>query len=113
MASVSGYCNCLHIQLPLTENSSCGEAGSHACRATSAQFVLVHDPAWNTCIAAVDKFPTAPVFVSCGRACLTWIVFRTPTELFFVTIVLFAGEKGSAVHVLSNIGFESPVLIRA
>jgi len=168
MASVSDYCKCSLIQLPLTENSSSGAAGGHACRAASAQFVLVqflsvrglgktnrlrrsgytfciqgkmytvksaehryrviapqssvtpndllwytHDPAGNTCIAAVDKLPTAPVFVSCGRTCLTGIVFRTLTELFFVTIVLFAGEKGSAVHVLSNIGFESPVLIRA
>src|SRR4030095_11439898 len=72
-----------------------------------------HDPAGHTRIAAVNKLPTAPVFVSCGRACLIWIVVRTPTELFFVTIILFAGEKGSAVHVSSNIGFEGSVLIRA
>ena len=40
------------------------------------------------------------------------IVIRTPTEWFFVTIVFFAGEKGAAAHVLLNIGFEGPVLIR-
>src|SRR6267378_2532756 len=71
-----------------------------------------HDPAGHTRIAAVDKFPTAPVFISSRRARLVWIVIWTPTELFFVTIILFAGEKGSAAHVLSNIGFEGPVLIR-
>src|SRR6476469_7232026 len=71
-----------------------------------------HDPAWHACIAGVHKLPTLPVFVSCGRACLIWIVLRTGTELFFVTIVLFAREKGSAAHVLSKIGFEGPVLIR-
>ena len=47
------------------------------------------------------------------EAGLTRIVIWALTELFFVTIVLFAGEKCSAVHVLSNIGFEGPVLIRA
>src|SRR6266481_4999757 len=41
MASVSGYCKCLLIQLPLTENSSSGEADADACHAASAQFVLV------------------------------------------------------------------------
>src|SRR4029077_11407452 len=71
-----------------------------------------HDPAGHTRIAAVDKLPTTPVFISCGRARLIRIVIWTGTEWFFVTIVLFAGEKGSAAHVLSNIGFESPVLIR-
>ncbi len=71
-----------------------------------------HYPAGHTRIAAVDKLPTLPVFVSCGRTRLIWIVIRTATELFFVTIILFAGEKGSAAHVLSNIGFEGPVLIR-
>src|ERR1700755_3626145 len=69
-----------------------------------------HDPAGHTRVAAVDKLPTAPVFVSCGRTGLIRIVIRTATELFFVPIVLFAGEKGSTTHVLSNIGFESPVL---
>src|SRR6476660_2642908 len=72
-----------------------------------------HDPAGHTRVAAVDKLPTLPVFVSCGRACVIWIVFRTLAELFFVTIILFAGEKGSAAHVLTNIRFERPVLIRA
>src|SRR4029077_165233 len=168
MASVSGYCKCLLIQLPLTENSSSGAAGGHACRAASAQFVLVqflsvwglgntnrlrrsghtfcvqgkmhtvkgaehryrviapqssvtpndvlwyaHDPAGHTCIASVDKLPTAPVFVSCRRARLIRIVLWTAAELFFVPIVLFAGEKDSAAHVLPNIGLEGPVFIRA
>ena len=71
-----------------------------------------YDPAGHTCIASVDKLPTAPVFVSCRRARLIGIVLWTATELFFVTIVFFAGEKGSAAHVLSNIGFEGAVLIR-
>ena len=71
-----------------------------------------HDPAGHTRIAGVYKLPTLPVFVSCGRACLIWIVLRTLTEWFFVTIILFAGEKGSAADVLSKIGFEGPVLIR-
>src|SRR6266436_8398016 len=132
MASVSGYCKCLLIQLPLTENSSSGEADADACHAASAQFVLVqflsvwglgktnrlrrsgytfriqgkmhtvkgaehryrviapqssvtpndvlrytYDPARHTCIAAVDKFPTAPGFISSRRARLAWIVIRT------------------------------------
>src|SRR3954469_24401449 len=47
-----------------------------------------------------------PVFVSCGRACLIRIVMQDPTEWFFVTIILFAGEKGAAAHVLSKISFE-------
>ena len=63
-------------------------------------------------LPAVDKLPTLPVFVSCGRARLIRIVLWTATELFFVTIILFAGEKGSAAHILSKIGFEGPVLIR-
>src|SRR5947208_3018544 len=71
-----------------------------------------HDPAGHACIASVHKLPTLPVFVSCGRASLIWIVLRTATELFFVTVILFAGEKGSAAHILLNIGFEGPVLIR-
>ena len=70
------------------------------------------DPAGHTRIASVYKLPTLPVFVSCGRACLIRIVLWTRTELFFVTIVLFAGEKGSAADILFNIGFEGPVLIR-
>src|SRR6476660_6124921 len=70
-----------------------------------------HDPAWHTCIASVDKLPTLPVFVSCGRARVIRIVIWTPTELFFVTIILFAGEKGSAVRVLSKIRFEGTVLV--
>src|SRR6476469_3906733 len=71
-----------------------------------------HDPAGHACIASVHKLPTLPVFVSCGRARLIRIVLWTGTELFFMTIVLFAGEKGSAAHILFNIGFEGPVLIR-
>src|ERR1700751_1169992 len=63
-----------------------------------------HDPAWHTCIAAVNKLPTLPVFVSRGRPRVIRIVIWTATELFFVTIILFAGEKHPAVHVLSNIG---------
>src|SRR4030095_11654913 len=69
-----------------------------------------YDPAGHTCITSVDKLPTAPVFVSCWRTRLIRIVIWTATELLFVTIVLLAGEKGSAQHVLSNIGFEGPVL---
>ena len=71
-----------------------------------------HDPAGHTRITGIHKLPTLPVFVSCGRARLIRIVIWTGTEWFFVTIILFAGEKGSAAHVLSNIGFEGPVLIR-
>src|SRR6267142_4621137 len=65
-----------------------------------------HDPVRHARIAAVDKLTTLPVFVSCGRTCLIRIVIRTRTEWFFVTVILFAGEKGSAAHVLSKIGFE-------
>src|SRR5207253_9001001 len=72
-----------------------------------------YNPTRHTRIASVDKLPTLPVFVSCGRARLIRIVIGTATELFFVTIILFAGEKGSAADVSPNIGFESPVLIRA
>jgi hypothetical protein len=32
------------------------------------------------------------------------------TELFFMTIVLLAGEKGAAAHILADVSFESPVL---
>src|SRR6266496_175746 len=71
-----------------------------------------YNPAGHTRVASVDKLPTAPVFVSSGRARIIRIVIWTATELFFVTIVLFAGEKGPAAHVLPNIGFEGPVLIR-
>ena len=46
-------------------------------------------------IAAVDKLPTTPVFVSSGRARLTGSVIGTATEL-----------------VLPKIGFEGPVLSR-
>src|SRR4029453_8027451 len=69
-----------------------------------------YDPAGDACIASVHKLPTLPVFVSCGRACLTWIVIGTMTELFFMTIVLLAGEKGAAAHILADVSFESPVL---
>src|SRR5215467_4787067 len=72
-----------------------------------------YDPARNMRIASVDKLPTAPVFLSSGRARLAGSVIGTTTELFFMTIVLFAGEKHSVTHVLPDIGFEGPVLVRA
>src|SRR5947207_10047616 len=71
-----------------------------------------YDPAGHTSVAAVDKLPTLPVFVSCGTARHIGIILWTRTELFFVAIVLFAGEKGSGAHVSSNVGFEGQVLIR-
>src|SRR5258708_30305295 len=52
-----------------------------------------HNPAGHTRVAAVDKFPTAQVFVSCGRARLIRIVIRTPTEFFFVTIFFSLVKK--------------------
>ena len=42
-----------------------------------------YDPAGHTRIAGVYKLPTLPVFVSCGRACLIWIVFRTLYRMVF------------------------------
>src|SRR5262249_37073108 len=72
-----------------------------------------YDPARDMCIASVDKLPASPIFVSSGRALLTWSVIGTATELFFVAVVLFAGEKGSAAQVSPYVGFEGPVLIRA
>src|ERR1044072_6787397 len=72
-----------------------------------------YNPAGHTCIASVDKLPTVPVFVSCWRTRLIWVVIRTTTELFFVTIVFLARKEGSAADVLPYIGFESPVLICA
>src|SRR5215831_14651395 len=72
-----------------------------------------YNPARHMGIAAVDKLPALPVFISSWRARLIRVVIRAATELFFVTIVLFAGEKGSAAHVLPYIGLEGPVLIRA
>ena len=64
-------------------------------------------------IAAVDKLPATPVFISTGRTRLTRIVIWTVTELFLVTVVLFAGEKHSAMQVLPYVGFEGPVFIGA
>src|SRR5215471_12530102 len=72
-----------------------------------------YDPARDACIASVDKFPATPVFLSSWRTRLARSVIGTSTELFFVTIVLLAGEKHSTMHVLSNVGFEGPVFIRA
>lgn len=70
------------------------------------------DPAGNVGIAGVDKLPALPVFLSSGRARLTWSVIWTVTKLFFMTIVPFAGEKSTAAHVLPKIGFEGSVLSR-
>ena len=72
-----------------------------------------HDPARDVGVPAVDKLPSLPVLVSSGRACLIRVVVWAVTEFFFVTVVLFAREKGSAAQILTYIGFEGPVLIRA
>ena len=64
-------------------------------------------------ISTVDKLPSTPVFVSSARTRLIWIVIWTATELLFVAIVLFAGKKDSVVHILTYVGLEAPVLIRA
>src|SRR5262249_42729637 len=70
-------------------------------------------PAGHMRIATIDKLPSPPVLVASGRTRLIRIVIRAATELFFMTVVLFAGEKRSAMHVLPNVGFESPVFVRA
>src|SRR5215472_10197104 len=60
-----------------------------------------YDPAGHMGISTVDKLPSTPVFVSSARTRLIRIVIWTATELVFVAIVRFAGEKRSAVQVLS------------
>src|SRR5215471_1378824 len=70
-------------------------------------------PARHMGIATVDKLPSLPVLVASGRARLIRIVIWTATELFFMTIVLFARQKDPTVHVLPNVGFEGPVFVRA
>src|SRR5262245_10099572 len=72
-----------------------------------------YDPAWHMGISTVDKLPSLPVLIATRRTRLIRIVIRTATELFFVAIVRFAGEKRSAVQVLPNVRFEGPVFIRA
>src|SRR6516164_9778574 len=64
-------------------------------------------------IAAIHEFPATPIFLSSGRTCLARSVVGTATKLFFMTIVLLARKKSSAMHVLPDIGFEGPVRVRA
>src|SRR5215831_16748015 len=64
-------------------------------------------------ISTVNKLPATPVLVASARTGLIRIVIWTATELLFVAVVHFAGEKRSVVHVLTYISFEGPVLIRA
>src|SRR5262249_33220263 len=70
-------------------------------------------PARHMGIATVDKLPLLPVLVATCRTRLIGIVIWTATELFFMTVVLFAREKDPTVHVLPDVGFEGPVFVRA
>jgi len=65
-----------------------------------------HDPARHTRIAGVYKLPTVASLRFLWEGVSHPDCNQDPTEWFFVTIILFAGEKGAAAHVLSKISFE-------
>src|SRR5262245_31191031 len=71
------------------------------------------DPTGNTGVATINKLPALPVFIAGCRAHLTRIVIRAATELLFMTVIFFAGKKGSTADILPHVGFESPVFVRA
>jgi len=59
------------------------------------------------------RIAIAAKFFSGRWSDLIGIIVRIPAETVFVAIVTFTGVKDLVLHVLPDIGFECPVLLRS
>ena len=70
-----------------------------------------HDPTRHTGVAGINKLPLPPNFSSCRWANFIGVIVTIAAKAIFVAIVMFARVKTIVWVVLSDIRFESPVVI--
>jgi hypothetical protein len=72
-----------------------------------------NNPAWHPGITRINELPPPPNFFSGRWPNFIGIIGPIPAETVFVAIVTFTGVKDLVLHVLPDIGFECPVLLRS
>jgi hypothetical protein len=72
-----------------------------------------HNPAWHAGITRINESPPSPNFFSGRWPDLIGVIAAIAAETVFVAIVTFTGVKDLVLHVLPDIGFECPVLLRS